>query len=99
MNWPRLAEWSDELWQKQQAQLKDQVALARIGFHSRLYLYTWGVLLGFLLVAVAGVGFLHPAQPTSRRVVGAIVLCVQVVFLFTVYLIQSTGAIFSAGRY
>jgi hypothetical protein len=78
-------------WKKQKKALTEQVDELRIGARRSLYGYTWGMLAGFLCLAVASVGFLGPNQGRTRRVVGSIVICAQVLLIFLTYLIASTA--------
>jgi len=45
----------------------------------------WGMLIGFLLLGVASIAWLNPRQPPIKRVVGAIVICAEILLLFIRY--------------
>jgi hypothetical protein len=64
-----------------------QDAADRAQNHSMLmvYWYLWGMFAGYLLLAIGAIGYLHPRQPTTRRVVGAIIICIQVLFVFLIF--------------
>jgi hypothetical protein len=74
-----------EDWAKEKKDLEERVADSRTFAQQAMHYYTWGMMLGFLLLAVGGVGFLSPSQPIARKVVGAVVLCAQVVAIFLYY--------------
>jgi hypothetical protein len=79
-----------EAWETKKKDLEDEVSDAETAARKANYAYTWGMLIGFLTLAVASVGFLSPSQPGVRRVVGAIVLAAQVLLVFLVFLVRST---------
>jgi len=54
------------------------------------YVYTWFMLLGFLLLAVAEIGYLVTGAAKSKRVVGAILLSTQLLLVFMRYFVGST---------
>lgn len=49
----------------------------------------WGMLLGFVLLAIASIAWLQPAQPRARKIVGGIIICAELLLVFITYLIQS----------
>jgi hypothetical protein len=79
-----------EAWEAKKKDLEDETSEAETAARKSNYAYTWGMLIGFLILAVASVGFLSPSQPGVRRVVGAIVLAAQVLLVFLVFLMRST---------
>jgi len=72
-------------WAKEKKDLEERAEDAATFGQQAMHYYTWGVLFGFLLLAVGGVGFLGPGQPVARKVVGAVVLCALVVVIFLYY--------------
>jgi hypothetical protein len=80
-----------EKWTRQRSEVEAQAEQHRIGLRGSAYWYTWGMLLGFLALAASAVGFLSPAQPMTRRVVGAIVLCAQLLLIFITYVMGSAS--------
>jgi hypothetical protein len=82
-----------ESWEEEKNQLQQAVEAARFSARRAGYWYAWGMMFGFLFLAVAALGYLRPGQPTIRRVVGAVVICGQVLVIFVVYVFQS---VFSA---
>ena len=69
-------------WEKRKKDLQQEVDDTRTYSRQAMNVYTWGMLFGFLCLAVASVGFLSPSQTTTRRVLGVIVLSALVVFIF-----------------
>jgi hypothetical protein len=59
-------------------------SLERAQIHAALagFWYRWGMLVGYVLLAIGSIGYLHPRQPTTRRVVGAVIICAQVILIF-----------------
>jgi hypothetical protein len=80
---------------KEKKELEKEVVDTRIGAQKRLWLYTIGMMLGVLSLAMASIGYLSAFQSTTRRVVGAIVICALLLMIFIVYVV--TSAIFSVG--
>ncbi len=84
-----------DAWDKTKKGLQDDVDETHIYARQAMHVYTWGMLFGFLCLAVASVGFLSPNETTTRRVLGVIVLAAQVVFIF-MYCMY--GFIFASAR-
>jgi hypothetical protein len=78
---------------KERKDLEKEVIEVRTGARKRLWLYTIGMMLGVLSLAIASIGYLSAFQSTTRRVVGAIVICALLLMIFIVYVV--TSAIFS----
>jgi hypothetical protein len=74
-----------ENWTKDKAQLEAEISDAKNEAEMAEYWYTWGMMFGFILLAGAALGYLNPSQPTIRRIVGAIVLCGQILLIFLRY--------------
>jgi hypothetical protein len=79
-----------EGWLKQKERLQDDVEELTVSADRSGYWYTWGMLLGFLFLAFAALGYLNPAQPTIRRVVGAIVIVAEVLLIFMRYIVSKS---------
>src|SRR5262245_47111110 len=75
----------EEEWRKESDDLNDRVTQARIGAKQGAYWDRHGMMLGFLLLAFACLGYLSPQQPTIRRIVGAIVLCAMLLLIFSLF--------------
>ena len=75
----------DDDWKKERDLLREEVDFAKVGAQRGGYWNRQGMLLGFLLLAFACLGYLTPHQPTIRRVVGAIVLCSMLVLIFLMF--------------
>jgi hypothetical protein len=75
-----------ESWAKQKVRMEDD--LEELGLDARQsdYWYTWGMMIGFLFLAAAALGYLTPSQPPIRRVVGAIVIVAEVLLIFIKYI-------------
>jgi hypothetical protein len=74
-----------ESWVKEKERLEDVTRELGAEAQQSNYWYTWGMMFGFLLLAAAALGYLNPAQPTIRRVVGAIVIVAEVLLIFIRY--------------
>jgi hypothetical protein len=84
----RLAE-RRKAWEKQKRELQEKVEDLRADARQSALAYTWGMMAGFLCLAVGSVGFLGPQLGRARRVVGGVVLCVMIVLIFFAYLMGS----------
>lgn len=71
-----------ENWTKERKRMEDELKDLELDVKGSSYRYTWGMMIGFLVLAVAALGYLDPAQPTIRRVVGAIVIVAEVLLIF-----------------
>jgi hypothetical protein len=78
-------------WDKERTRLEAEHSDAGAKAAMSEYWYTWGMMFGFLLLGGAALGYLDPAQPPIRRVVGAVVLVGEVLLIFLRY-------VFTAGR-
>jgi hypothetical protein len=76
-------------WEKQKKALQEKVEDLRGDARQSTLAYTWGMMLGFLFLAIGSVGFLGPRLGRARRTVGAVVLCLMIVLIFLVYLVGS----------
>jgi hypothetical protein len=79
-----------ESWEKKKKTLKENMDDAETQAIQSHYYYTWGMLVGFLLLAMSSVGFLSRSQTTAHKVLGTIVLAAVVLLVFFMYLISST---------
>jgi hypothetical protein len=78
-----------EAWEKEKINLQDDIEDAKISTLRAPYWYRWGMMFGFLLLAVAALGYLSPGQPTIRRVTGCIVIVAEVLLIFVVFVGRS----------
>jgi hypothetical protein len=78
-----------EKWERDKVPLQQDVDEAKVSFRRSLYWYHWGTLFGFLILAVAALGYLHPSQSTIRRTIGAVVITGEVVLAFVAFAITS----------
>jgi len=78
-------------WEKDKASLQSDADDARVDVRKSHYWYLWGMMLGFLLLTVASIGYLSPSQTRSRRVVGAIVVCSILLLTFITFVVQSAA--------
>jgi hypothetical protein len=79
-----------ESWVRDKENLEDDAREIELDSQRSDYLYTWGMMLGFLFLAAAALGYLNPAQPAIRRVVGAIVIVAEVLLIFMKYIFRSS---------
>jgi hypothetical protein len=77
-----------EAWVKQKERQQADLDELEQDVRQSDYGYTWGMMFGFLFLAAAALGYLTPAQPPIRRVVGAIVLVAEVLLIFLKYVIS-----------
>lgn len=76
-------------WDKTKQELFVEVDEATQSLRAANYWYLWGMMFGFLLLALASLGFLTPQQTSSRRVVGGVVICGQILLIFFAFVIMS----------
>jgi hypothetical protein len=79
-------------WDKRKASLDSDLDEARTAAERSHYGYSIGSMFGFLLLAGGSIGYLAPSQSTPRKVVGAVVICAQMVLVFVIYFIMSIKA-------
>jgi hypothetical protein len=72
-------------WEQEKQSLEDKVEQARITATRSFYYYTWGMLIGFLILAFASAGYVAAGSTPVRRVLGAVTLIVQVLLIFLIY--------------
>jgi len=78
-----------DAWEKDKKSLMEDLEDAKVTLMRAPYWYRWGMMFGFLLLAVASLGYLGPNQPTIRRVTGCIVIVAEVVLIFIVFVGKS----------
>ncbi|HEV3255332.1 MAG TPA: hypothetical protein VG013_00500 [Gemmataceae bacterium] len=78
-----------EDWEKKKKELQKDVDDLRVSNRRAIYWYMWGMMLGFLCLAIAAIGYLSPRQTTTRRVVGSIIICAEVVLIFMTFVFSS----------
>jgi hypothetical protein len=92
--WPKQlqARAEEELdWETgERLDLEERADSARFSARRWSWWYAWGMLIGFLLLAVGAMGYLRPEQTLIWRVVGAIIICAQALLIFFAYLIRSS---------
>jgi hypothetical protein len=71
----------DKMRREMEADLQDQT----FSTDRSRYWYAWGMMLGFLCLSAAAIGYLRPQQTLVRRIVGAVVLCGQLLLIFLAY--------------
>lgn len=76
-------------WEKEKTSLQADAEELTVDAKRSDYWYTWGMMLGFLFLAAAALGYLNPGQPGIRRVVGAIVIVSEVLLIFLKYLFRA----------
>lgn len=76
-------------WERTKQELMVGVDEAQQSFRAANYWYLWGMLFGFLCLALASLGFLTPQQTPSRRIVGGVVICGQMLLIFFAFVIVS----------
>jgi len=74
--------------------LREDLEDAQLDARAAPYIYTWFVMLGFLLLAVAEIGYLVTGAAKSKRVVGAVLLSAQLLLIYVAYMVTSIGMSF-----
>jgi hypothetical protein len=80
----------DDKWAKKRQQLQEEATDARYAAQRKQSFYTWGMLVGFLFLAVASLLFLGPGQSRAKRVIGGIVITTQMLLVFFSFLLRSS---------
>jgi hypothetical protein len=80
-----ISKMREEYAKKKAPELQDNIASARISVLRDVYFDRYGMMFGFLFLMLGSLGFMGPGQATIRRIVGAIVLCAQVIIIFLVF--------------
>lgn len=81
-----------EAWEKQRRELTREIEEKDISNQRWLYWYTWGQLIGFLMLGIAALGFVTRGPTAARRVTGSVILCALVVLIFLFALSGSFAA-------
>jgi hypothetical protein len=71
-----------DAWDTEKSGLEQDAEQARIDADNNHYWYTWGTLIGFLVLAVAAIGYMSPGQTTVRKVTGSIIICAILLLVF-----------------
>ncbi len=75
-------------------ELQEDLQDAQLSARKSGYFYTWFMLIGFLLLAVAEIGYLITGASKAKRVTGAVLLCGQLLMVFISYMGASVAAMF-----
>ena len=79
-------------WRKNEGQkLLDDYIDAKDSAKRSLYWYRWGMMFAFVVVGAGGMAFLMHEQLT-RRIVGAVLICGQVIIIVFAFVIASMAA-------
>jgi hypothetical protein len=78
-----------EAWETRKQELEKTIDELRTATATKQLVYTWGMLVGFVLLAIASIGFLRAPQIRSRHIVGGIVITAEILLIFVVYLARS----------
>ncbi len=74
-------------WQEEdRVKLEQQIHDAQLSQVMSAYKYRWGMIVGFVLLVFAGLGYLHFGQTPAVRIVGAIVVTAMLLFIFLNFL-------------
>jgi hypothetical protein len=79
-----------DAWAKKRETLEKDLDELRSASQMKSVFYTVGMMVGFLVLAVASVLFLGQGQTTARRVVGGVVLATEMILVFITYLAGSS---------
>lgn len=72
----------EEAWVKKRTELEDDVKRAEFAKGQGAYFDRYGLLLGFLVVAAGAIGWTRANQPLVRRILGAVVLGIELLLAF-----------------
>jgi hypothetical protein len=77
-------------WEKTREKYEEELDESISNLRGWNHLYSWGQLIGFLLLAVGSVGFLCCGPGIAQRVVGSIVITAEVLLFFGDYFVRMT---------
>lgn len=77
-----VAKKKKEDWVKRKEKLESDVQWVQINNRQGEYWDRYGMLAGFVLTALGGIGLLMTHQPTVKKIVGAVVVCAMMVLVF-----------------
>jgi hypothetical protein len=79
---PKQITEAEEAWKTRREMLQDEVKLAEFSRARGAYWDRYGLLLGYLTVAIGAIGWTRADQPLVRRIVGAVILAGQLLLAF-----------------
>jgi predicted Zn finger-like uncharacterized protein len=71
---------------RRRRELREEADIVRLGTRQAEYWNHYGMMLGVLLVAFGAIGYVTSGQSTTRRVVGAVLLCSILVLTFWAFI-------------
>ncbi len=77
-----VAKKKKEDWVKRKEKLDSDVQWVQINNRQSEYWDRYGMLAGFVITALGGIGLLMTHQPTVKKIVGAVVVCAMMVLVF-----------------
>ena len=86
---------AEEEWQKRREKLEQDEKAAAVAHTASLYWDRYGLLFGLTLTAFGAIGLFGANQPTTKRIVGAVVVCAVLVLLLVGFI---SGASSLTGR-
>jgi len=78
----------EEEWPKLKEDLDVDIKKAEIDIKRSVYLDRYGLLLGFLILAIGSIRMMAADQPPMKRIVGAVVVTAQMLFVFLSFIIR-----------
>ena len=75
-------------WEKTRDRLEEEAEEAHNNAMARVYFYTWGIMFGFLILAMASVGFLSFGPTNPRRIFGGIIITAEILLIFAAYFVR-----------
>ena len=79
---PEEIQKADEEFAKKKESLEDDARNVRIANIRDVWMERYGMMFGFVFLMFGSIGFLMPQHTATRRVVGAVVICAQMVLVF-----------------
>lgn len=79
---------SDENWNRRREYLESEIRLAESAAKRSIYWDRYGLLAGFLTLAIGAVRFLGSGQSPAKRVVGAVIISAEMLLVFVKFVIR-----------
>ncbi len=70
---------------KDKESLEEDVGYERISHKRSRWMEMYGMMFGFLFLMVGSIGYMNPEQSLMRRILGTVVLGVQVIIIFIIF--------------
>jgi hypothetical protein len=78
-------------WEDDRSRMEQDIKYEQLRNEASQVLYRWGMLLGFICLAFAAMGYLHFGQTTAARIFGLILLSGELLFVLLSFLFPHFG--------